>query len=101
MQVALPADCSKGVMLRLKEEDERLFMGGDWRIRIEAVEKLGVGSPPPCSRRYLDALFVLDCTMKGVACSSTSRSDRERPRKQELSAALTKRADAVPIDYHA
>jgi len=95
-----------GWISRFKEEDERLFMGGDWRVRIEAVEKLGA-SLQPCSRKYLDALFVLDCLMKGTACSFSDTADggvdakpAVSPKKQELSAALTKGADAKPINYH-
>jgi len=94
-----------GWVSRFKEEDERLFMGGDWRVRIEAVEKLGASVSQPCSRKYLDALFVLDCLMKGTACSFSdtadgSAPDAVSPKKQELSAALTKGADAKPINYH-
>merc|ERR1712013_582348 len=90
-----------GWLSRFKEEDERLFMGGDWRVRIEAVEKLGVKMAAPCPRKYLDALLVLDCLMKGTACSfADGAAEVTSPRKETLSAALTKGADAKPINYH-
>eukprot|EP01084_Bolivina_argentea_P274212 467323_1 len=45
------------------EEDERLFIGGDWRIRIESIliSETCVNYP-----LHFNALYLLDCMLNGV-----------------------------------
>merc|ERR1712130_196252 len=87
---------------RNKEEDERLFIGGDWKIRIETVRLFVTGQN---FKRFFDALFLFDCMVNGADLDSPDATQTEQgrpgsPTKRELSAALTRGPDAKPIDYH-
>eukprot|EP01084_Bolivina_argentea_P307464 531452_1 len=47
---------------KYKEDDERLFIGGDWKIRIETVKLIHTKEN---FIQYFNALFVFDCMCNG------------------------------------
>merc|ERR1712157_716527 len=59
---------------KYKEEDERLFIGGDWKIRIETIKifetKQNFGA-------YFNAFFIFDCIVSGWDIDRSADVDKK------------------------
>ena len=80
--------CIHSWISKYKEEDERLFIGGDWKIRIETIKILNTKQN---FHKYFNALFIFDCIVSGWDVDKTSNIN-----KDATSAAKYDKSDIVP-----
>ena len=73
---------------KYKEEDERIFMGSDWRIRIETI---GVISGFQNYQRYFRSLFIFDCMVSGSDLDD-KKDVRSRPSSAKISKESSKKS---------
>ena len=74
-------------------EDEYLFFGGDWRIKIESIRHIYNGRN---YKEFMDALFYFDCMLNGTSMYGEDPTDEQ----YEILQKLIKHSYKLGFDNH-